>query len=469
MPLSKRLEPALFALLCAAVAGYLALVLWRYDVIAIGDDAFISFRYAQNLARGRGLVFNPGERIWGFTSPLFTLLLVLPAIVGISLPHASLWLGAFFAGATAIVWWQILRDQLSPWSRLALGIFIVATPQFVWFLGLETLLLVFLQSLALRLLIAGRPDATALAASFACLTRPDAVLFAIPLLLLEPSTRRARPLAIFAFPGVVWLAFALLYYGQPLPNTLDAKKGITPFGVFFADAYQWLTSPSAQYEAPRVGDLSPGKYLVPALALASLRLRGLRRPAPAWAMLGYPFALLVGYAVIGTVKEHRWEFFAGGWFLNVAAAIGALALLELAGSRGVGRYFFRALAALACVVTLWWEARVSLNLVEFAKGYHFGGARQRAYREAAGWLRENLPKESWVAFQEPGTIAFFSDLPIFDTLGLVTYRSLPHPPVPYAIFFTQVEEQELDGRKYAKVHTFPARGFTPFSVFKLAQ
>src|ERR1700682_2995626 len=39
------------------------------------DDAYITFRYAANVARGFGLVFNPGERVLGTTSPLFTFIL----------------------------------------------------------------------------------------------------------------------------------------------------------------------------------------------------------------------------------------------------------------------------------------------------------------------------------------------------------------------------------------------------------
>jgi len=36
------------------------------------DDAFISFRYARNLVAGHGLVWNVGERVEGFTNPLWT-------------------------------------------------------------------------------------------------------------------------------------------------------------------------------------------------------------------------------------------------------------------------------------------------------------------------------------------------------------------------------------------------------------
>ena len=35
------------------------------------DDAFISFRCADHLVRGLGLVFNPGERVEGYTNFLW--------------------------------------------------------------------------------------------------------------------------------------------------------------------------------------------------------------------------------------------------------------------------------------------------------------------------------------------------------------------------------------------------------------
>src|SRR5438093_6967987 len=46
-----------------------------YTVNLVVDDVFISFRYAGNLVSGHGLVFNPGERVEGFSNPLWTLLL----------------------------------------------------------------------------------------------------------------------------------------------------------------------------------------------------------------------------------------------------------------------------------------------------------------------------------------------------------------------------------------------------------
>jgi hypothetical protein len=37
------------------------------------DDAYISYRYAENLMRGEGLVFNHGERVEGYSNFLYVL------------------------------------------------------------------------------------------------------------------------------------------------------------------------------------------------------------------------------------------------------------------------------------------------------------------------------------------------------------------------------------------------------------
>ena len=46
------------------------------------DDVFISFRYAENAARGLGWVFNPGEQVEGFSNLLWTMLLTALARAG---------------------------------------------------------------------------------------------------------------------------------------------------------------------------------------------------------------------------------------------------------------------------------------------------------------------------------------------------------------------------------------------------
>ncbi|MBN1336424.1 MAG: hypothetical protein JXB39_10730, partial [Deltaproteobacteria bacterium] len=65
------------------------------------DDAFISFRYAENLARGEGLVFNPGERVEGFTNLSWTLFLA--AALRLGAEPVSLTVAAGLASLAGIV------------------------------------------------------------------------------------------------------------------------------------------------------------------------------------------------------------------------------------------------------------------------------------------------------------------------------------------------------------------------------
>src|SRR5216110_2480068 len=80
----------------------------------VWEDFYITFRSSKNLAGGRGLVFQPGERVHTFTSPLGVL---VPAacslLAGANADVAALWLfrliSAALLAATAALLWHISR------------------------------------------------------------------------------------------------------------------------------------------------------------------------------------------------------------------------------------------------------------------------------------------------------------------------------------------------------------------------
>ena len=59
----------------AAALGAVAWIAFRVHTGIVLEDALITFRFAENLATGRGFAFNPGEPVLGTTTPAFTLLL----------------------------------------------------------------------------------------------------------------------------------------------------------------------------------------------------------------------------------------------------------------------------------------------------------------------------------------------------------------------------------------------------------
>src|SRR5262245_54915599 len=62
----------------APLLTLLATRLWMARAVhAANEDAYITFRYAANWAAGMGPVFNPGEHVLGFSSPLWTALIAL--------------------------------------------------------------------------------------------------------------------------------------------------------------------------------------------------------------------------------------------------------------------------------------------------------------------------------------------------------------------------------------------------------
>ncbi|MFL6290176.1 MAG: hypothetical protein ACJ759_04705, partial [Thermoanaerobaculia bacterium] len=86
--MSRRLLPATAGALAILALGCLLQAAWGYSHsdlsghAAGSDDAYISYRYAFNLLHGHGLVFNPGERVEGYTNLLYVLLMVPLAWLG---------------------------------------------------------------------------------------------------------------------------------------------------------------------------------------------------------------------------------------------------------------------------------------------------------------------------------------------------------------------------------------------------
>src|SRR5579871_5352269 len=74
-----------------AILGY---GLYRaIDLRWICDDAFITMRYVKNFVEGKGLVYNVGERVEGYTHFLWLMLLAASKAIGFDPVDASIWLG----------------------------------------------------------------------------------------------------------------------------------------------------------------------------------------------------------------------------------------------------------------------------------------------------------------------------------------------------------------------------------------
>ena len=73
-PRAVQFRPWAFGLL-AAICVFGGVHQWLYHTLA--EDAFITFRYSHHLAIGDGPVFNPGERVEGYSNFLLMVMLAI--------------------------------------------------------------------------------------------------------------------------------------------------------------------------------------------------------------------------------------------------------------------------------------------------------------------------------------------------------------------------------------------------------
>ncbi len=94
--------------------------IWRYAWMS--DDALITLRTSLNWAHGYGAVFNPGERVAGYTHPLWMALLTLLGAVSGSWIVGTLMASVILAGiALAIL---VFRSR-NPWQFMTISSFVL--------------------------------------------------------------------------------------------------------------------------------------------------------------------------------------------------------------------------------------------------------------------------------------------------------------------------------------------------------
>ncbi len=408
---------------------------WRQRWLA--EDAYISLRYARNWARGLGLVFNPGERVEGYTNFLWTALLGLGARAGLDLEALALGLGMLCTAGTLLAWIALARRLVPAPAQVPVGLFaLVANYSWACFAtsGLELPLLSLLLGLSLcaldplreprgphaaRARLARAAAAGALLA-LAVATRPDALLFGVSagVLLLAPRAgeaggpgwlparvaraRLASCAAGFALLYLPFTAWRVAYYGEWLPNTFHVK----------ASAAWWSQGGLYLWELLRRYSL----WAYAPLALWALWrwLSGRARPDPL-------VAALVAYAALHTLYVVR----IGGDFMEarfLAVLLPFAYLLLERGLRAALRAPWLRGAALASLVLTSAFSPSVLPVGAIRDGItdeRSWAPYVQLWKRAGAVFGEELPRDALVATDAIGAFGYASDLPLLDVLGLV--------------------------------------------------
>lgn len=391
---------------------------WAYD------DPFISYRYAENLRKGLGFVYNPGERLLSTTTPLFTLILALSSYIWPDLPQLANLLGVITLVFGGIFLWDLGHTWNIPIVGWA-GLLLYPTfPLVVETLGSETPLYLafcigaFTFYARTRYLLAG------IFIALAILTRPDALL--IPLILgfdyvlRIKRTSSWKVVAIFIVPSLLWFVFAWLYFGDPLPVTLDVKQNQATMAISQKFAPGILTI--LQYYVIR------WFYWIE-LVVAIIGLFYLGWKARQWLLfLAWPVFYFIAYALLG-VSRYFWYYAAlvPGFMVLVGSGIAAISrwtqvVYEKESDRenyisdnafGDQERFNLRLAGFLILFLLIFQVYDLWNLGN-TPDMRFG-----IYRAAGEWLQANTSPGDEVGVMEVGIIGYYAQRPMVDFAGLI--------------------------------------------------
>ena len=469
----------------AGVLPYLFLLGTAYSVFAeTVDDPYITFRYAANLLAGHGAVFNTGERVEGFTSPLH---LLLSALLLSALPSADI---LFKAKCASVVFAFVMlaqtsilarRSGLNAWEAVLTQLLVALNINFA-LAGVNALETTLYGAVLLASLLAfhrevqrGRGLLSGALLFLATLARPEAFLVVAALAVLRGYWMRRRGLSLPFF--AVWLGVLLLpafaveairfgYYGQLLPNTYFAKSQPVLVSLLHGAAY--LTRATSPLTASPAALSLEFQQVFPShlLAFRSLAQKNLRSdlfscgmPLLFWALAlaglwrikrrifgGIALAAVAAVGLFVLKSGGDWMY---GWRF-VAPIVPLLAVcqchaLRAFASRLVRRNFQavpaqRVFVLCGSLVALLW-------LVSCTKTEHYSWKNAQFTTRGAGlldasegfgplWVKgaeymRSLPPGASVAYSEMGYAGYVNlDKYLLDTRGL-TDRQIAHLPAQF--------------------------------------
>src|SRR5215211_7632513 len=383
------------------------------------DDSWIHLTYARNLAEHGEWAFRLGERSAGSTAPLWTALLSIGFMIGLS-PYV--W--TYFVGWAVLTLLAVCAESLArkllpsykshiPWA----GLFFVFAWHLTWSAvsGMETLLhgLIILAVLGALMCGSRRYLTLGLLTGLSVWVRPDGLTLLGPILfvaLLSEKTWYLRREAIWktliGFGSLVlpYVLFNLALSGNPMPNTFYAKQA--EYGSF------WHTKPILARISDYLWPILASPFLVLIPAAISWLVKRIRNRD--WAALA-SLIWVIGYIAIYFASLPAYQH--GRYIIPTLPVMylwGVLGLLEFVLSSQTNRqiaFVWQILTLFLCLAFTFMGARQNANDVRWVESEMVAVAK---------WVNQNIPSDARLAVHDVGALGFYAQNPVIDMAGLIT-------------------------------------------------
>jgi len=372
---------------------------WRYFQL---DDALIYLRYIKNFQNGFGLVYNPGERFNGLTSPLYSYITLLLSFVVSNLQILSISLSGLFLFIASALGGELFSESI--YGKVLTSVAVASFGYFYFTFGMETTLFLALIVASLYLY---KIQSNYLVIALALLvnTRSEGVFLALPLALDAVARKRLPPLKFIIAAALLFLVpFVInyIYYGSPLPATGSAKIGQGKSGLW---GERWIFLNSGYLDQMAFSGNKIVRWIFVVLSAAGAII--LVRKRAAFYSLIFIFLLFSFYSLMN-IPNYHW-YYAPFFYFGILFSSRALESLAC----WIGGNFGRLARAGAIGVFL-----CGVAYFFFQTSASVATGNREDYAKIGIWLKNNTPPNASVAMVEVGTVGWYADRNIIDILGL---------------------------------------------------
>ena len=423
---NASLVSLLFIILLLCIVG-IKILNW----IAL-DDAYITYRYARNIATGIGFVYNSGQLVLSTTTPLFAVVLAGSYLVSHDLRLNSIIIGVLFLMVSIVAIYAIFSKEKTNFAYLLAAALVLSNIMVYYSMGMETSFFLALILLSLYAYMRKKFGWTGLFLGLATLTRIDALLLVASIgahylfinrkNLHEPILSRdvLRLAAVFALVLVPWLIFSMLYFGSPLPLTLKSKIVHYESGIWISATNYLISVLLAQY-----------LILIPLFAIGcGFILTKYQQYLP---ILFYMIAYSAGYMFL---PNYVWYLVPPMTMFFIISALGLTYGCEFLYRQAVSRFHIDRRIALGSLLVFGLVLSAIALYAPATQASGFIGAhlepsdiadhRLNFYKYIGEELAAETPANATVGSVEIGILGWYSDREIIDYCGLLQPDIIDH-------------------------------------------
>jgi hypothetical protein len=424
---NQKIDPWVVTIISTALLIRLA---WIVYTNYIEEDAFITFRFARQLAEGHGFVFNVGEPVYGTTTPLLTLLLS----IWYKLAPGNIVLGArlfnlLAAGGAMLFLSKALHATGLTRTNQLFTLAVIAFSSKLWLMdtqGMETPLVLFFMTSSWYMWIKRKVGWTGLLAGLLLWTRIDLIPWVVIMVLAELTSNPREAVRLTLAVIIVylpWLIFSTLYFGSFVPHTVLAKWvayskfNASPLVQHLALMIQYLSI----FEIPRGNDQSQLIVFISNLFILITLGLAIWQSSRKWR--DGRLAILPTFAVLEIIRLTltRETFFNRYfvptlWVILILVGVALGTIWDLLEPSRLNKVFMSLIAVGVISMFLFGVQRA--QEIRVRQAY-----RHEASLKAIGiWLYENTSPQAIIQLEPLGYIGYYSNRAIIDEVGLVTPR-----------------------------------------------